>query len=123
MGGIPHLPSCSLCESLRTAPPQQSLRLLTDVVSAWCSLHQRKLFEPARYPSVSFTVCTKYDSVYFPGEGFRGHLWQPPTDGENPEYLWLCDVKDSPPFWVLESLIRFRDLPKVNPETGDVVEE
>ena len=123
MGGLPHLPSCSLCESLRTTPPQQSLRVLTDVVSAWCVLHQRKLFEPGLKPSISATVCTKYGSVYFPGEGFRGHLWQPPVDGDNPSHLWLCDVKDTPPFWIFKPLIRLDELPQVNPETGDVVEK
>ena len=121
MGGIPHLPSCSMCNSRRTFPSKQNLKVWTDVVSVWCVLHQRKLFEPRRYPSASFTVCTKYDSIYFPGEGFRGHLWQPPAGGERDDYLWLCDTKDSPPFWVLEPLIRFSDLPKIDPETGDAV--
>lgn len=120
MSGIPNDPTCSICESLRTIPLKGKNKVLTDVTAAWCALHERKLFEPQRESSISFTVCSRFKSVYRLVDG--GKAWPPPpSTGDDHDHLWLNRPSNERPYWTFQPLIRFDELPKVDPETGGTI--
>jgi hypothetical protein len=118
MGGIPNEASCSLCHFLRTSPPKGTNRSLWDVKSAWCGFHGRKLFEHGRDPEISFTVCSKFKSVYWLQE--ENKMW-PSAPLADEDHLWLNRPSNDPPFWIHKPFVRFDELPKVNADTGEEV--
>ena len=120
MGGIPHDPDCSICEQVRLKPSKAEIAVLTEATSAWCATHGRKLFAPQCDPSISFTVCSKFKSVYRLAE--KGKAWPPPPDTQGDhEHLWLNRPSNVAPYWIFKPFIRFEELPKVDPEAGDPV--
>lgn len=118
MGGVPNEPDCSICEYVRTKPSQSELKVLTDAKAAWCAFHGRKLFEPGREPEITFTVCSKFRSVYWSASENR--TW-PPAPLADEDHLWLNRPSNDPPYWIHKPFVRFDELPKVNPDTGEEV--
>lgn len=129
MGGIPNEPYCGICESLGTIPPKSDCKTTLDYKLVWCKLHQRRLLlgkykfpDPNPEPSISSTVCSKFTSVYTPGIGCKqDDRKSPMVEGDGPNYLWRIESTRAHPFWVFEPLIKFDELPGVDPLTGELV--
>ena len=118
MSGIPDEPACSICEHCRTRPPQRELKVLTEVQIAWCALYERRLFAPGNEASISFTVCSKFKSVYWSENSQRSWPLAPLADED---HLWLNRPSNAPPYWIHRPFIRLDQLPKVDSATGDEV--
>ena len=124
MGGVPDIYYCSICESIRTDPPKSTVKVFTEARSAWCSFHQRRLSEPGLNTALNLSrmVCAEFTSVYTPGKGYRQRYPRSPIlIGDNANYLWRVGPSDVRPVYLFEPLVRIEYLPKVDPETGDVV--
>src|SRR4051812_47420086 len=100
MSAVPDDPTCSICTRLGTAPPKSAIRILSEVRSAWCKLHLRQLPATDQRPSISFTACSQFESVYRIDISTTsvpiGTPYPPPphTFGDD-EWLWVWTV-DAP---------------------------
>jgi hypothetical protein len=132
MGGIPNESTCSICEFVRTKPPnrkhakpgEKSLSHMGEVTSAWCSLHGRGLLvhpyafpDPNPEPTISSTVCSKFTSGYLLADGQS--RW-PHAQAGDEEHLWENRPTKSPPYWANRPFVRLDELPRVNPESGEI---
>ena len=118
MSGVPDDPTCSICTRLRTAPPKDAIRVLTEVRSAWCNLHRRQLPAPDQDPSISFLACSQFESVYRTDVPTASkpvgtpYPPPPPTHGDD-EWLWELKV-DAPQYGVYERYRKLSELPEVD---------
>lgn len=124
MGGIPNESTCSICHFVRTTPPKGKMKILSEATSAWCALHERKLLlhpyafpDPNPEPTISSTVCSKFSSVYLLADGRS--RWPLAQAGDD-EHLWENRPMNVPPYWSNRPFVRFAELPRVNPESGEV---
>ena len=123
VGGIPNESHCSICEFVRTAPPKDALKVLSEATSAWCALHRRRLLlhpyaspDPNPEPTISSTVCSRFMSIYVMADGRNRWPLAPAADEE---HLWESRPSTAKPYWTHRPYVRLDSLPRVDPETGD----